>query len=96
MKKRDPSWYPSQYDKPDIFAIKAVADGTASEDQQKRAIAWLINKAAMTYDVSFRSDADGGDRETAFAEGRRFVGLEIVKMINMPHSIAAKIGTKDA
>lgn len=81
-KPRSPAWMPADYELPDVEAVQAVAKGLANEVQQKRAIAWII-KAADTYDVSFRSDADGGDRDTAFAEGKRFVGLSIVKLVNM-------------
>lgn len=72
------------------MAFKALATGTANEGQQKTALDWLINIAAGTYELSYRSDTDGGERETAFAEGRRFVGLQAVKMINMPADLVAK------
>lgn len=75
---------PAAYDRADVLALKALAAGVANEGQQRRALDWIVNRAAQTYDLSYRSDADGGDRETAFAEGRRFVGLSAVKLINMP------------
>ena len=53
------------------------------------ALRWIVNVAAGTYEPSFRSDADGGDRETAFAEGRRYVGMQIVKLSNMPQNVVA-------
>jgi hypothetical protein len=65
------------------MAIKALATGTANAGQQKRALDWIITKACGTYDMSFRPGADG-ERETAFAEGKRHVGLQIVKHINGP------------
>lgn len=81
-KPRDPAWMPVDYSTKDVEAVQAVAKGIANESQQKRAIQWIIG-AAGTYDLSYRSDSDGGERETAFAEGRRFVGLSIVKLVNM-------------
>ena len=90
-KPRDPAWKPADYVQSDVLAMKALASGTANDVQQKQAIDWLIMIAAGTYDLSFRSDADGGERETAFAEGRRFVGLHVVKMIKMPPDLVAKL-----
>ena len=64
----------------EVYAIKALAAGTANADQQKRALDWIIKQAAHAYDLSYRFDSD---RETAFAEGSRWVGLQIVKWINI-------------
>lgn len=82
-KLRDPAWKPVDYKDADVGALQALQRGDATEQQQKRALRWLVEKAAGTYEVSYRSDVDGGDRETAFAEGRRFVGLQTVKLLNM-------------
>lgn len=79
-------YVPPAADLPTIHAWKALARGDASEDQQKRAIDWLVNVCAGTYDMSFRPGFDG-DRNTTFAEGRRFVGSQVVKLINMPSEI---------
>lgn len=76
-------WKPSGYDDMDVAAFKALAAGVANEGQQKRALDWIIRKAAHAYDLSYRPGPNG-DRDTAFAEGARNVGLEIVKLINMP------------
>lgn len=64
-------------------AFKALALGAANEQQQKLAVDWLIKQACKTYDLSFIMDDDAG-RLTAFKEGRRFVGLQIVGLINNP------------
>ena len=82
---------PSVYSATEVEAIKALTRGEADPFQQKTALDWIINTAAGAYELSFRSDAEGGDRETAFAEGRRFVGMQIVKLVNMPPAIAAKL-----
>lgn len=76
---------PAPYDPDgaDTMAIKALFAGNASEGQQKRALKWIIEQACGTYDLSFRPGADG-ERETAFAEGKRHVGLQLVKHINGP------------
>ena len=63
--------------------IQALARGNASMDQQKRALAWIIESAAGTYEMSYRPGAGEGDRDTVFAEGRRFVGNQVVKMTKL-------------
>lgn len=47
---------------------------------QQRALRWIIERAAGTYDQSFTPDSP---RLTDFAEGRRFVGLQIVKLLKI-------------
>jgi len=76
-------WRPAGYEDADAEAWQALARGAARPDQQKRALAWLIEKAAGTYDLSFRPGAQEGERDTVFAEGRRFVGLQIVKLLKL-------------
>lgn len=80
-KKYDPSkpYIPFPYDIADVSAVQAVAAGRGNEEQQKRVVAWII-AAAGTYDLSYRPTSD---RDTAFAEGRRFLGLQIVKLNNL-------------
>ncbi len=83
-KPRDTAWKPVDYTLADVMAIKALAAGTADADQQKRALDWVIITAAGTYEEPYRSDADGGERETTFALGRAFVGRQVVKLVNLP------------
>lgn len=65
------------------MAIQALARGIASGEQQRRAIAWIIERASGTYEMSYRPGGSEGDRDTVFAEGRRFVGNQIVKMTKL-------------
>jgi hypothetical protein len=58
----------------DVAAIQALALGTAAPDQQKRALDWIINTAAKTYDPEYQTDS----RDHAYCSGRRSVGLNIV------------------
>jgi hypothetical protein len=62
------------------MAIKAIAAGTANEHQQKTAMNWIINSLCGTYDLSYRPNSE---RDTCLAEGKRLVGLSLVKEINM-------------
>ncbi len=85
VKKRGappPACDPAEYDDTDIRAVQAVAAGKATESQQQQAFAWIVNHAAATYDLHFRPGADG-ERDTAFALGRAFVGQQIVKMMKL-------------
>jgi hypothetical protein len=75
-------WDVPPADEYDIRAVKALAAGVASDGQQKRALDWIIRVAAGTYDLSFRPGVDGY-RATEFAEGKRFVGLQLVRLVNM-------------
>jgi hypothetical protein len=81
--KKAPSvqpWHPAPYDDADTYAIKALAAGVANEGQQKRALDWIINTLCGTYDLSYRPESD---RDTAFAEGKRHVGLQLVKQVKL-------------
>ncbi len=74
-------WKPFPYELADVSAIQACVAGTASAEQQKRALQWIVG-CAGTYDMSYRP-GQAGDRDTAFAEGKRFVGLQVVKMTKL-------------
>ncbi len=79
-KKVPPQFTPPDYDEADMAAFRALHRGEASQEQQKRALDWIIQSAAATYDVSFHPDSA---RLTDFAEGRRFVGLQVVKLLKL-------------
>lgn len=81
-KKSVHPWQPVDYDSAVTGAIKALEAGAASAGQQQLALRWIVEAAAGTYDMSFRPGQDG-DRDTAFAEGRRFVGNSIVKQLRL-------------
>ncbi len=78
---------PAKYDDKDVAAIKAVAAGNASPSQQKRALDWIIHKAAATYDEPF---VPGQGDLTFHLTGRRNVGLQIVKLVNVPIDVLSK------
>lgn len=75
-------WKPPKWEPADASALQAIADGKADANQQKRALKWIIELAAGTYDLSFRPGTTG-ERDTVLAEGRRFVGLQIVKLLKV-------------
>ena len=78
------------YTKSDVYAFQALAQGNASEGQQKRALMWIFDQATKVDDLSFRP-GPGGDRATVFAEGRRFVGLQIAKLMNLKSTVVENL-----
>lgn len=72
-------YLPPDWDPTDAGAIQALARGDATKEQQQRALNWIIYGAANTYDLEYRTDP----RAHAFVSGRRFVGLQIVKLIKL-------------
>lgn len=72
-------WKPAQWEKADANAVRAMAAGEADPEQQRRALQWIIESAAGTYDAHYFPT----DRETAFALGRAHVGQQIVKLIKL-------------
>src|SRR4051812_7230668 len=83
-------WKPAPYEPADAAAIQALQAGAATPAQQKRALAWIIRECCRTYDLSFRPGGPDGDRDTAFAEGRRAVGLQLVTMVNVKIGLITK------
>lgn len=78
--------YPSNWEVADAGAIQALAQGTASKEQQQRALNWIIYSACGTYDSDYRPD----QREHAFVSGKRNVGLQIVKLTKVNTSKLTK------
>lgn len=78
---------PPKYEAKHIMAMQSLACGEATSDQQKMVLDWIINNAAGTYDTSWRPGGLEGDRETSLAEGRRFVGTQIVKLMKLNASM---------
>ena len=73
-------WHPPTYEKTDIRAIQALARGEATALDQQRALDWIINVAASTYDEPFRP---GQADAVNYMLGRRSVGLAIVKLMKL-------------
>ena len=87
----DPTEHPD-YTEAEIQALKAMWDGKATERQQRLAMDYWI-RACGTHDRSFRPESD---RLTTFAEGKRFMGTNLVWMLKTaqtktdPDKIAAR------
>lgn len=65
-------WQPAPVTPSEIEAIQALAAGVANDAQQLAFLRWL-EKATAVGELEFRGDSD---RASAFAAGKRFVGLQ--------------------
>jgi hypothetical protein len=63
-----------------VYAVRALYDGKATDSQQRLVWEWLMFVTGQD-DISFRPGLDG-QRETDFAEGKRFVGQQLRKMLD--------------
>jgi hypothetical protein len=75
---------PAAFARPEASAIRACANGTADERQQKLAIAAIAQKACLIDEISYVPGGPEAERATSFAEGRRFVGAQIRRAIKIP------------
>lgn len=81
-------WHPADYDLFDITSLQALARGEANDQQQRRALDWIITRAAMTYDEPF---VEGKPDASTYLAGRMSVGRQIVKLLKLdPAQMKAK------
>lgn len=73
-----------------VYAIKAIASGTAKQDQQQAFFEWLIIEACKKEDMPWFPGDLEADRDTSFANGKRFVAISVLKGLNMsPEDVAS-------
>ncbi|PJF23523.1 MAG: hypothetical protein CUN56_00555 [Phototrophicales bacterium] len=73
----------SLLDVSEFNAVKAVAAGEATREQQKKALSAIVNKLCLTYSSTY-SDSE---RASCFMQGQRFVGLCILSVIETKTSV---------
>lgn len=78
IRSRGP-WIPQAWQLADATAVQALLGGTGDAEQQQRVLRFIIENLCGTYDVSYRPGEDGR-RDTDFAEGKRWVGLQLIKL----------------
>ena len=71
----------------DVCAIQALWNGTATKDQQLRAMEWILNVAAKTYDQQYFDSP----RDTDFALGKAYVGKQILLLSKLDTGELEKI-----
>jgi hypothetical protein len=103
MTKKREAWHPAEYTKDDIRAIQALALYAKSADvpfppgeepqlspsEAKRALDWIILKAAQAYDNGFSADDPNG-RTAAFLDGRQSVAQQIIKLTLLKPEVIQK------
>lgn len=62
----------------DATAVQAVFEGQASDEQQRRAMRWILNGACRIHEISFHPE---NTRLSDFNEGQRFVGKQIAELL---------------
>lgn len=67
----------------EIFALQALERGTANAEQQKRAIACIELKICASHRMSFYPGAEDGRRASDFAEGKRWVGVQLRRFLKL-------------
>lgn len=85
-KRREP-WHPAEWAIEDAHALQALAGGRATPGEQKRALQWIIEKAAMTYDEPF---VPSEEAVRSYLMGRMSVGRQIVKLVKVPLDLVGK------
>lgn len=71
-------------DKPHVTALKALAEGRADENQQRIAFDFIIKRVCGVDETAWFDDAEGGERASSFASGRRYVGLQLRRWVDLP------------
>jgi len=75
MKKYESSSAPVEIMSHNAGAVQALIRGDCPEHLQRDFIKWLVEDVCGTYDQSYR---EASERDTVFAEGKRWVGNRIV------------------
>ena len=73
-------WLPAKYERADVAAMQALVIGEADPGQQTRALDWIIQEACHRDDMSYQP---ASSRDSDFAEGKRYVGNQIVKLTKL-------------
>jgi hypothetical protein len=74
-------WVPPLLDLPELAALQAVAKGTATADQQMRAMRVIVERCGWAYEDTWCPGVNG-ERDSNFAMGRRRVGTMLVSFLN--------------
>jgi len=75
----------------DIYALQALAAGNANSGQQVRALDLIRYSICETERLSFMPGAEDGRRATDFAEGKRFVAIQIRRLLRMkPNTVSSR------
>lgn len=96
MPKKDP-WAPPDLTDDVVWAIRAFSKGAAGEGQQRvvwNYLMYLTGASEQFADLSFRPGMEGM-RATDFAEGKRFIGLQLRKPLHPALTPNGKVETDE-
>jgi hypothetical protein len=79
----DRPWQMPHIEDADIFALLAVANGIANNAQQARAYDYVVRVLCETDRMTFWPGGEDGKRATDFAEGKRWVGVQLRRIEKM-------------
>lgn len=85
-----PLWTPGIISHRDIRALSNCWNGEASPDEQRRALEATIYVLARTEDLGYFPDNLGGERDSAFLQGMRHVGMQLRKFASLGPTYLAK------
>jgi hypothetical protein len=72
---------PAEYDRQIMSAVTAFMQGLASEGQQVMVRDWILHNVCQVDGQAYYRGPDG-DRDTVFAQGKRYVANSLRKMTN--------------
>lgn len=79
-------WHPADYDIPDVRAVQHLFTLAMTDQLVDRALRWIIESCCQTYDNGTAGSLAANDphgRISAFVDGRRFAGQQIVKLAKL-------------
>lgn len=80
-------YLPPEIAQEQAWAVKALLFGTASEAEQGLAVRFLLHALCEVDAMTYRPD----ERDHVFADGKRFVGHQIVRIGRMEPGAIAKL-----
>lgn len=78
----------------EVAAIRALAEGGADEHQQRAAFRFILSRLCGLDTMSFWPGGEDGKRATDFAEGRRWVGIQLRRIVKS--LVPERYDTRDA
>lgn len=76
-------WQLPAVESADVFALQAIEKGLANSGQQQRALAFIVRALTEERRMSFFPGGEDGRRASDFAEGKRWVGLQIARILKL-------------
>lgn len=83
-RKPAPPWATARYELADVAAVQALNRGEATPDQQRRALEWVVERAAQVGDDAF---VPGHPETTQYLIGRQSVGKQVIKLLKLNLSL---------